>query len=101
MKKKKYKPAGGARGAVVGGSVQGSGIKKSAISPALKVNLKSEIGRFGLSVRVGGQLLPLFHFSRGQSIRAAALATRKREFKLPWREAGPPNHHEDTVDSDQ
>jgi len=25
----------------------------------------------------------------------------KREFKLPWREAGPPNHHDDTVDSDQ
>ena len=28
-------------------------------------------------------------------------ATRKREFKLPWREAGPPNHHDDQVDSDQ
>jgi len=28
-------------------------------------------------------------------------ATWEREFKLPWREAGPPNHHEDTVDSDQ
>ena len=25
----------------------------------------------------------------------------KREFKLPWREAGPPNHHDDKVDSDQ
>ena len=23
------------------------------------------------------------------------------EFKLPWREAGPPNHHDDKVDSDQ
>ena len=21
--------------------------------------------------------------------------------KLPWREAGPPNHHDDNVDSDQ
>ena len=28
-------------------------------------------------------------------------ATWKREFKLPWREAGPPNHHDDIVDSDQ
>ena len=28
-------------------------------------------------------------------------ATWKREFKLPWREAGPPNHHHDRVDSDQ
>jgi len=27
-------------------------------------------------------------------------ATWKREFKLPWREAGPPNHHKDEVDSD-
>ena len=25
----------------------------------------------------------------------------KREFKLPWREAGPLNHHDDIVDSDQ
>ena len=25
----------------------------------------------------------------------------EREFKLPWREAGPPNHHDDKVDSDQ
>ena len=28
-------------------------------------------------------------------------ATWKREFKLPWREAGPPNHHDDKVGSDQ
>jgi len=28
-------------------------------------------------------------------------AAWKREFKLPWREAGPPNHHDDKVDSDQ
>jgi len=28
-------------------------------------------------------------------------ATWKREFKLPWREAGPPNHHDDKEDSDQ
>ena len=26
---------------------------------------------------------------------------RNREFKLPWREAGPPNHHDDKVDLDQ
>jgi len=25
----------------------------------------------------------------------------QRGFKLPWREAGPPNHHDETVDSDQ
>ena len=28
-------------------------------------------------------------------------ATWKREFKLPWREAGPPNHHDDKKDSGQ
>ena len=28
-------------------------------------------------------------------------ATWKREFKLPWREAGPPNLHDDKMDSDQ
>ena len=28
-------------------------------------------------------------------------ATWKRNFKIPWHEAGPPNHHDDTVDSDQ
>jgi len=28
-------------------------------------------------------------------------ASWKREFKLPWREAGPPDQHDDTVDSDQ
>ena len=27
--------------------------------------------------------------------------TWKREFKLPWRKAGPPNHPDDDVDSDQ
>ena len=26
-------------------------------------------------------------------------ATWKRECRLPWREAGPPNHHDDKVDS--
>ena len=28
-------------------------------------------------------------------------ATRKREFKLPWRKASPPNHRDDEVDSVQ
>ena len=27
-------------------------------------------------------------------------ATWKREFKLPWRQAGPPNHLDNKVDSD-
>jgi len=28
-------------------------------------------------------------------------ATRKKEFKLPWREAGQPNYHDDKVVPDQ
>ena len=28
-------------------------------------------------------------------------ATWKKEFKLPWREAGPPNIHDDEVDMDE
>ena len=27
-------------------------------------------------------------------------ATWKKKFNLPWREAGPPNYHEDKVESD-
>jgi hypothetical protein len=27
--------------------------------------------------------------------------TRKRDFKLPWREAGPPNHLDGAMNSDQ
>ena len=28
-------------------------------------------------------------------------ATWKSKFKLPWRDAGSPNHYDDVVDSDQ
>ena len=33
--------------------------------------------------------------------RVGGRFTWKGEFKLPWREAGPPDHHDDEVDSDQ
>ena len=33
--------------------------------------------------------------------REVDTATWEREFKLPWHEAGPPNHHNDKVDADQ
>ena len=33
--------------------------------------------------------------------RKVGTATCKREFKLRWREADPPHHHDDEVDSDQ
>ena len=34
------------------------------------------------------------------NVEGRCKATWKREFKLPWREAGPPNHHDDKVVSD-
>ena len=34
-------------------------------------------------------------------LRVQSKATWKKAFKLPWREAGPPNHHDDQVDSGQ
>ena len=37
----------------------------------------------------------------GQRINASLKRDSPREFELPWREAGPPNHHDDKVDSDQ
>ena len=34
-------------------------------------------------------------------VKGGCKATWKRKFKLPWREAGPPKHHDDKVDSDK
>ena len=34
-------------------------------------------------------------------VEARCQTTWKRESKIPWREAGSPYHHEDSVDSDQ
>ena len=36
-----------------------------------------------------------------QSTDPKGLLSMKREFKLAWREVGPPNHQNDKVDSDQ
>ena len=36
----------------------------------------------------------------GVGFREVAL-TWKKKFKIPWREAGPPNHLDDNVDLDQ
>ena len=35
------------------------------------------------------------------SVVQTEMGGRVDEFKLQWREAGPPNHHDDNVDSDQ
>ena len=37
----------------------------------------------------------------GVELEGRCRATKKKEFKLPWREAGPPNHLNDAVNSDQ
>jgi len=34
-------------------------------------------------------------------IRCPVQCAWNREFRLPWREAGPPYHHDNKVDSDQ
>ena len=42
------------------------------------------------------------HFLRSGVVRAVNFhSSGKRRFKLLWCEAGPPNHHDDKVDSDQ
>ena len=43
--------------------------------------------------------MPQYIFPRVQEGRCKD--TWKREFELAWREAGPPNHLEDEVDSEQ
>jgi len=67
-------------------------------SPSFLVNLQVAL--------VAKLLEALFPAGVWQLMRVVHLGwstyhARKREFKLPWREAGPPNHHDDTVDSDQ
>ena len=37
----------------------------------------------------------------GGYLEKRSKTTWERECKLPWREAGPLNHHDDLVDSDQ
>ena len=39
--------------------------------------------------------------SRSPDLARERVPDRKREFKLPWREAGLPNHHDDKEDSGQ
>ena len=38
---------------------------------------------------------------QGVAAGAGSAGLLQQVFKLPWREAGPPNHHDDRVDSDQ
>ena len=58
-----------------------------------------------ITAKMCTKTVPTFgHYLRWQhlcSARKVDVATCKREFKLPWREAGPPNHHDDKVGSDQ
>ena len=44
---------------------------------------------------------PLKTFCAQEAHLCTRKATWKRDHKLPWREAGPPNHSDDEVDSDQ
>jgi len=38
---------------------------------------------------------------RGETWRHSAFLAATTRYKIPWREAGPPNHHDDKVDSGQ
>ena len=45
---------------------------------------------------------PLGDLLLGERLKSPGVpGVGSREFKLPWREAGPPNHDDDKVDSDQ
>jgi len=54
---------------------------------------------------IAEQVAPAPHLAHPEGCAALsitfAFATLKREFKFPWRKAGPPDNHDDDVDSDQ
>jgi len=45
--------------------------------------------------------VPLYDHSALTALAPPAVPAPHAKFKLPWREASPPNHHDDKVDSDQ
>ena len=59
-------------------------------------------GEDGASARLHGEgsAAALLEEATSQQV-LPTMSTWKREFKLPWREAGPPHHLDDKVDSDQ
>ena len=48
-----------------------------------------------------GSLTSTFQECTSTFLEGRRKVSFKREFEVPWREAGPPNHHGDKVDSDQ
>ena len=72
----------------------------SATAPAVRVlPLLISLVCHGGGMPVGGFVTRARDVALFQEGRCKA--TWKREFQLPWREAGPLNHHEDLEDSDQ
>jgi len=65
------------------------------INVGLRTLVPDSAEAFGLA------LIPPRPPARPPHTRAEEPLPSKREFKLPWREAGPPNHLDDKVDSDQ
>ena len=63
---------------------------------------EGDFGRAGNETTSPSLELPALHSVRDAGVGLTdSVATWKRELKLPWREAGPPNHLDEGVDSDQ
>ena len=58
-------------------------------------------GQFVLEILIQTSYKPPLGNAIEKSSSDRCKATWKTEFKLPWREAGPCNHHDGDVDSDQ
>jgi len=71
-----------------------------SLSPSLPPSLSLTISLPILTLNSSGQRLAPYQFQMFSQV-GRYKATWKREFKLSWRKAGPPNHHDDAVASDQ
>jgi len=70
--------------------------KKSGVT--VKPSGPGKLGSTETCIAYGWHSPRVFPAHRASTAQSSAF---KREFKLPWREAGPPNHHDDKVVSDQ
>ena len=79
-----------------------SEIKRKKIGPSgnREPRPKRSPPQVGQHMSIGMTHLGLYQKPIYIDIGGRCKNTWKREFKLPWREAGPPNHLDDGVDSD-
>ena len=81
--------------------IQGSGCRVEG--SGCRVAWSSSNSRSDGSVMMGTHVSPRIPAARSITVceEGRFKAARKRKFKLPWREAGSLNHHDDIVHSDQ